>query len=269
MATDKEKLPARVQRPIQGEGGRPRGRRSGSVGPVHEVLDPRHARPPAGRPPEDDRRGALRLRRAPAGHALREDPPLPAARRDGEVDRPLGGAAIAPECGRSLAIAKPGEKMRFAGQEVAAVAAETPEQAIDALVGREGRVRGAPLRGLGGRGAQGRRPPRVREGPGDEDVGRRRRDVLGEDPAAQGQRRRAAHLHEGRRRTRRSARRTPSSSRAPTGRRSRTTRRSRRTASSRAGRASSSPSGPRPRASSRCATSSPRRSRSRRPASAS
>ena len=32
-----------------------------------------------------------------------------------------------------LAIAKPGEKMRFAGQEVAAVAAETLEQAIDAL----------------------------------------------------------------------------------------------------------------------------------------
>jgi xanthine dehydrogenase YagR molybdenum-binding subunit len=33
----------------------------------------------------------------------------------------------------ALAIAKAGEKMRFAGQEVAAIAADTPEQAIDAL----------------------------------------------------------------------------------------------------------------------------------------
>jgi len=33
----------------------------------------------------------------------------------------------------AIAIAAPGEKLRFAGQEVAAIAAETPEQATDAL----------------------------------------------------------------------------------------------------------------------------------------
>jgi len=45
----------------------------------------------------------------------------------------LSEARRRPGVRAALAIAKPGEKMRFAGQEVAAIAAESPEQAIDAL----------------------------------------------------------------------------------------------------------------------------------------
>jgi xanthine dehydrogenase YagR molybdenum-binding subunit len=45
----------------------------------------------------------------------------------------LSAARKMPGVGAALAIAEPGEKIRFAGQEVAAVAAATPEQADDAL----------------------------------------------------------------------------------------------------------------------------------------
>jgi xanthine dehydrogenase YagR molybdenum-binding subunit len=45
----------------------------------------------------------------------------------------VGPASKMPGVRAVLAIAEPGEKVRFAGQEVAAVAAETPEQAADAL----------------------------------------------------------------------------------------------------------------------------------------
>ena len=56
--------------------------------------------------------------------------PLPAATVK-SID--LAEARRKPGVRAVLAIAKPGEKMRFAGQEVAALAADTPEQAIDAL----------------------------------------------------------------------------------------------------------------------------------------
>jgi xanthine dehydrogenase YagR molybdenum-binding subunit len=56
--------------------------------------------------------------------------PLPAATVK-SID--LTEARRRPGVRAALAIAKPGEKMRFAGQEVAALAADTPEQAIDAL----------------------------------------------------------------------------------------------------------------------------------------
>ena len=45
----------------------------------------------------------------------------------------LSAARRMPGVRAALAIAEPGEKVRFAGQEIAAVAAETPEQADDAL----------------------------------------------------------------------------------------------------------------------------------------
>jgi xanthine dehydrogenase YagR molybdenum-binding subunit len=45
----------------------------------------------------------------------------------------LTGARKMPGVHAVLEIAKPGEKLRFAGQEVAAVAADTPERAIDAI----------------------------------------------------------------------------------------------------------------------------------------
>jgi CO/xanthine dehydrogenase Mo-binding subunit len=45
----------------------------------------------------------------------------------------LTAAKKMPGVRAALTIAKPGEKVRFAGQEVAAVAADTPERAIDAL----------------------------------------------------------------------------------------------------------------------------------------
>ena len=56
--------------------------------------------------------------------------PLPAATVK-SVD--VSEALRRPGVRAALEIAKPGEKMRFAGQEVAAIAADTPEQAIDAL----------------------------------------------------------------------------------------------------------------------------------------
>lgn len=54
----------------------------------------------------------------------------------------LSGAAKLPGVRATLALAEAGEKVRFAGQEIAAVAAETPELAEDAL--REIRVSYAP-----------------------------------------------------------------------------------------------------------------------------
>ncbi len=45
----------------------------------------------------------------------------------------LDAAKKMPGVRAALVIAKPGEKVRFAGQEVAAIAADTPERAIDAL----------------------------------------------------------------------------------------------------------------------------------------
>jgi xanthine dehydrogenase YagR molybdenum-binding subunit len=45
----------------------------------------------------------------------------------------LGAARRMPGVRAALAIAKPGDTLRFAGQEVAAVAADTPERALDAL----------------------------------------------------------------------------------------------------------------------------------------
>jgi xanthine dehydrogenase YagR molybdenum-binding subunit len=48
-----------------------------------------------------------------------------------EID--LAAARRMPGVHAALAIAKPRESVRYAGQEVAAIAAETPEQASDAL----------------------------------------------------------------------------------------------------------------------------------------
>lgn len=45
----------------------------------------------------------------------------------------LGAARRMPGVKAALAIAKPGDTLRFAGQEVAAVAADTPERALDAM----------------------------------------------------------------------------------------------------------------------------------------
>jgi len=45
----------------------------------------------------------------------------------------LSAAVRMPGVKAALAIVKPGEAVRFAGQEVAAVAADTPERALDAM----------------------------------------------------------------------------------------------------------------------------------------
>jgi xanthine dehydrogenase YagR molybdenum-binding subunit len=45
----------------------------------------------------------------------------------------LGAARRMPGVKAALAIAKPGDTLRFAGQEVAAVAADSPERALDAM----------------------------------------------------------------------------------------------------------------------------------------
>ena len=154
-----------------------------------------------------------------------------------------------------LVIAEKGDKIRFAGQEIAAVAAETPEQAADALGAV--RVAYAPRAFVVGIEASRKDgAPLVFEGQADTKTSGgdveskakglpRKGNVVGP---------RATNKATSRRDSARPTR----SSNPPTSPRFRPTRPSRRTASSPSGTATTSRSGARPRAFSTCATSSPR-----------
>ena len=89
--------------------------------------------PPPRRPGQGLRQGQVPLRHPPRGDALRRDALQPARPRQGQVDRHLGRREDARRQGRASSIAKAGTTLRYQGDDIAAVAAETEEQARDAV----------------------------------------------------------------------------------------------------------------------------------------
>ena len=188
------------------------------------------------------------------GHALRPDDRRRGPGRRDRLDRHRRRPRRCP--GVKAVWTADSKIVRFAGQDVAAVAAVSPEIAEDAArlvkVTYKERpftheLREAMKAGRAARLRRRREPRAARTSP-------RKGNVVGPDerPARRRPRRRREGLRRGR----------GHASRRPTTARSTPTRRSRRTASWRPGRATSSPSTPRPRRSSPCARASPRRSRS-------
>ena len=128
-----EKIRVGFNGELRGQGSRRRGGRSGALGPLRRSSRSSERASPAstGRP----RRPARRATRSTCacrecstrGSCGAPGPPPPSGPSTCRAARGMPGVRAA------LPLAEPGETVRFAGQEIAALAADTPEQADDAL----------------------------------------------------------------------------------------------------------------------------------------
>ncbi len=195
-----EKTPRRFQRRVPDQGDHRRPGRPGALGPVHQVLDPRQARPPSRRRGEGQRRGPLFHRRPAARNALRPHPPLPLRGGDDQVHRPRPRPLDAGREGRH----RP-DRARRKGPFRGPGGRGDRGRYARARRRRPSRHR-RPIRAEAvrrrhrGRGEAGRSPGLRRQGR-DQGLGGRRRGAR-QGPRAKGQRRRPAGERQGRRRGR-------------------------------------------------------------------